>query len=350
MRQILGIQALRGLAALSVAMLHIGQAAGVFVGTPGVAPSAWIGRVPWEAGVDVFFVISGFVIVYASAGLFGAARSIPEFLSRRIARVVPLYWLVTSLLIAGAVLGPFALADPLGDGIRYILASYLFIPWPRPDGVMQPVFRLGWTLEYELLFYTIVALFLPLRRALAMGLVAITVAALVLAGALLQPEQPQLAYWTDPIALEFIYGVVLAACCFGGICLSAPVRIGLVVVALLAIGVDGTLYEVHRAFAFGLPAACLVAAAAVGSERKLHPRLAAICVLLGNMSYALYLTHLFPMRALWVLWLKLHLTGGFAVATYIPASLGAAALLAVGVNAWFEKPATRTARLVLRTA
>lgn len=350
MRQILGIQALRGLAALSIAALHIQQAAGAFVGTPGVAPYAWMRRVPWEAGVDVFFVISGFVIVYASADMFGRARMIPGFLVRRIARVTPLYWLVTSLLILAALLGSVALNQPLGDGIRYIVASYFFVPWPRPDGAMQPVFRLGWTLNFEMLFYLIVALCLPVRRGVALALIAFIVIAVALAGALLRPAQPQLAFWTDPIVIEFAFGVLLAMCVFEGVQLSAPARLALLIAGLLILALDGTAYGINRAFSFGLPAACLVAAAALGAERRTHPGLARVYLLLGDMSYALYLTHLFPMRALREVGARLHLAGTIAITAYVIASLAAASVLAICVNAWFEKPATRTARLVLRSA
>lgn len=349
MRQILGIQALRGLAALAIATLHIGQAAGGFVGTPGVAPYAWMRRAPWEAGVDVFFVISGFVIVYASASLFGRAGNIGTFLSRRIARIVPLYWLVTTLLIGVAILGMVSLNSPLGDGTGYVVASYLFIPWVRPDGDVLPVYRPGWTLEYEMLFYLIVALCLCFRWRLATVLIAAAIAVLAGLGALLGIRQPQLAYWTDPIILEFAYGVLIAACLLAGVRIPTALRLALLIVGLVAIAADARAYGVHRAFSFGPAAACIVAAAALGPERRLHPRLAAVCVLLGDMSYALYLTHLFPMRALREIWERLHPTG-WAIAAYIVTSLVAAAILATFVNAWFEKPATRTARFVLRTA
>lgn len=350
MRQILGIQALRGLAALSIAALHIQQAAGIFVGTQGIAPYAWMRRVPWEAGVDVFFVISGFVIVYASADLFGRWQSISGFLVRRIVRITPLYWLVTSLLILVALLGPVALNDPLGDGVRYVVASYFFIPWPRPDGAMQPVFRLGWTLNFEMLFYLIVALCLPFRRGVALAIVPAAVIALAVAGASLGLAQPQLAFWTDPIIIEFAYGVLLAACLFRGVQLSPLARLTLLIVGLLMMALDGTTHGINRAFSFGLPAACLVAAAALGTERPMRPGLARLCVLLGDVSYALYLTHLFPMRALREIWARLHLTGTIGITSYVIATLAAALLLALCVNVWFEKPATRTARLVLRAA
>lgn len=350
MRPILGIQALRGLAALSVAVFHISQGASWFgAGRSGALPYAWMRYVPWEAGVDVFFVISGFVIVYASADMFGDIRSVTEFLGRRIARIVPLYWLVTSLVIFAAMAHSLRLAHPLGDGIPYILASYGFIPWLRTDGDLLPLYRPGWTLEYEMLFYAIVAAFLVLRLRLAIPLIAASVVALAAAGALWRPVQPQLAYWSDPIVIEFAYGVLLAAAVVGGVRIPRWVQLAAVAAGILGFGSFGTAYGVHRAFSFGIPAACLVAAM-LGRQPRPQALLARTCVVLGNMSYALYLTHLFAMRAVAEVWIKLHWFGPVGTPTYIVASLAAAVVLAIAVNHWFEKPATRTARLVLRAA
>src|SRR6202040_2750319 len=126
-------------------------------------------------------------------------------------------------------------------------------------------------------------------------------------GALLRPAQPQLAFWTDPIVLEFAFGVLLAVCVFEGVQLPTPARLAVLIAGLLGLAIDGTAYGINRAFSFGLPAACLVAAAALGAERQMHPGLARIYLLLGDISYALYLTHLFPMRALREVGARLHL-------------------------------------------
>ena len=349
MRQILWVQALRGLAALSIAAFHISQAAGWFAGGPAELPYAWMRHVPWEAGVDVFFVISGFVIVYASAHMFGDIANVKEFLGRRIARIVPLYWLVTSLVILAAMAHALRVASPLGDGIPYIVASYAFIPWMRPDGVMFPLYRPGWTLEYEMLFYGIVAVLLAVRLRFAVPLIAAIVAALPAAGALWRPAQPQLLYWTDPIVIEFAYGVLLAYAVLAGARIPRWAQLACVAAGVLGFAFYGTAHGVHRAFSYGIPAAFLVAAS-LGSQPKQHARLARTCVLLGDMSYALYLTHLLPTRTIGAVWTRLHLFGPIGIATYILVTLAAAAALALAVNYWFERPATRTARFVLRAA
>ena len=83
---------------------------------------------PWAAGVDVFFVISGFVMVHASRGLFARPGASGVFLARRLARIVPLYWGTTTLYLAVALAAPCLLNSALLEPWP-VLASYLFIPF-----------------------------------------------------------------------------------------------------------------------------------------------------------------------------------------------------------------------------
>ena len=71
-----------GGAALAVAFLHVADEAGALVGTPGRAPYSVVDALPFEAGVDMFFVISGFVMVWASWPAFGQVRSAGPFVWR----------------------------------------------------------------------------------------------------------------------------------------------------------------------------------------------------------------------------------------------------------------------------
>ena len=144
-RQFPLVQALRAIAAFSVALTHI------LYDALGMAPGAGRARdlyqaMAWVAGVDIFFVISGFVIVHSSRRLFTAPGAMRLFAVRRLARIVPLYWVMTSLFVAEAFLDPGAVNGAIG-GAAFIIKSYFFIPCARPDGVVQPVLGLGWTLD-----------------------------------------------------------------------------------------------------------------------------------------------------------------------------------------------------------
>jgi exopolysaccharide production protein ExoZ len=341
------VQVLRGLAALAVAWLHIAQAAGSFVGRPGETPYVWMRVLPWEAGVDVFFVISGFVMVYASARSFGAWASVPGFLARRIARVVPLYWIMTASLLMTAVAWPGALSEPLGEGWRYIVASFLFIPWQRPDGFVQPVFRLGWTLEYEMLFYVIFAAFLPLARNRAVVGVVLTIVGIAGVGQLLHPRPAQLAFWSDPIVVEFAYGCLLGNLAVNGVSLNRSTRLVLTAAGLLALLLIGRDDTPTRCFSYGLPAACFVAAAAFGPASVGSSALARTALLLGDASYALYLVHPFPMRAFREAFARLAFVGPVGIVAYVLVSLAGACAGAVLLHVWLERPTTRASRRLL---
>ncbi|MDE8346118.1 MAG: acyltransferase, partial [Acidocella sp.] len=204
------LQGLRALAAASVAFSHIAHDALQNTAHPSHVVGMVSALMPWGAGVDIFFVISGFVIVHASAPLFATGHSgLLTFLQRRLARIVPLYWLMTAAFLAVLWLGHSAIHGDIG-GWRYIIASFLFIPWPRPDGLMEPAFGLGWTLNFEMFFYLVFTPFLWLPRHLALP-GAITAFAIFVAIGHFHPfTTPCLAFWSQPIILEFCTGMALA--------------------------------------------------------------------------------------------------------------------------------------------
>src|SRR5215467_252489 len=148
-KRIGGIQVLRALAAVLVTICHAQAEIAKIGGLASAWPPAALANLA-GFGVDLFFVISGFIMVYSTDQLFGTAHGPMEFLKRRLLRIVPLYWIVTSLYLALTLLIPeFAKGYPAG----FLIASYLFIPAARPDGVIEPLVGQGWTLNYEMLFY-----------------------------------------------------------------------------------------------------------------------------------------------------------------------------------------------------
>jgi peptidoglycan/LPS O-acetylase OafA/YrhL len=344
--KLLHVQILRALAALSVAMLHAQFDAGAIadrVGREFRLSEAF----PWLAGVDVFFGISGFIMVHASRRLFSAPGGRRIFLAHRVARVVPLYWAVTTLYLAVALAAPAVLnRDYLSPA--YVLASYLFIPIERPDGLVQPLYGLGWTLNYEMFFYGLFALALGLRRSLAVSAVTVALLVLVAAGRIVPLPQP-LAFWTDPILLEFAFGMALALAREHGMRLGRITALALaaVAVALLAIDLgraDAPLW-LPRALAYGVPAALLVAAAALrpGGETRTGP-LTRLAVAVGDASYALYLLHPFVIRA----GREAMLAGGLAAVVgpwgFVAFALVLASAAALVVHRLFERPLTAWTR------
>ena len=168
----------------------------------------------WEtgaAGVDLFFVISGFVMVYSSVNLIGDRKGWLVFSQRRIIRIVPMYWLATTVKLVVMVLaGEFVLHARFS--LLDTSMSYLFLPTRNSDGNLFPLLGVGWTLNFEMLFYLLfaVALFLRVSVFKFVG----TVLFLLAIGALFRQDNwPAVSFYLNPIVLDFFLGMLIAKAC-----------------------------------------------------------------------------------------------------------------------------------------
>ena len=176
------LQALRFIAAAAIVVRHIFME----LDQHGIAYEMRdaFAAVPWGAGVDVFFVISGFVITFGAVAKEPSARASGNFIVRRLIRLWPTYALFTVLMLVAMVFVPDVLEHPTIDP-AHTAASFAFIPWPEPgDGHYYPVLGQGWTLNYEMFFYVCFAatMFAPPRYRAALlwtGGVALVVAGLI---------------------------------------------------------------------------------------------------------------------------------------------------------------------------
>lgn len=296
------LQGLRALAALMVVVHHAQNEVTILAGRTG---TDFVPRhgLPWPAGVDVFFVISGFIIVHAAGPLYGRPGARERFLAHRIARLVPLYWGVTGLYLALGLAVPSLLSgEGGGPDLARTLAGFLFWPMARPDGAVLPLYGLGWTLNYEMAFYALFALGLGLSRRGAVAWLVGALGLVVLAGRWIPAPPVPLAFWSDPIVLEFALGAGLALLRAEGLRLGPAIRIGLAAAGLFGLAAAPA-EPVLRLLAWGLPAALLVAAAVLGPDRPealrggRTARALAAAEGLGDASYALYLLHPFVLRA-----------------------------------------------------
>ena len=357
---LVGVQILRALAALMVTWHHARHEAGLLAGRgagPALDPHALL---PWWGGVDLFFVISGLVIVLAGTRLSGVPGGQARFLAHRIARVVPLYWLVSLAVLVLALARPDLFGEAagvLGDP-GAVLAGFLFWPAARPDGTVQPLYGLGWTLNYEAFFYVLFAVSLGFGRRGAVAWLVVVLGLLVAAGAAVPDLPLPIRFWADPIVLEFAAGAGLALAYQEGFRPPAPVRIGLALLGGLGLllsarvlaGLDGA-DGVLRPLLVGVPAALLVGAA-LGPERDAGqvarlPVPVRGLLALGDASYALYLVHPFALRLVREGLLRLglaptlHPDGGMVL------MLLASVVAALLVHRLVERPLTRRARALL---
>ncbi len=359
MKQIGAIQILRAVAALMIVFSHAqndalneAMKAGI-----GFTRSALL---PFDAGVDLFFVISGFIMVYASQRLFATQGAGATFISRRLIRIVPLYWLVTAIALLilayvawrgkGAFPSFFEIASSLG-----------FMPFARPgDGQPRPIVALGWTLNYEMFFYVVFALFVRFRRDVAVAGVALSLLLAVGLGMILHPNVTALAYWSDPIVLEFVLGMLTALMWQHGLRLHRALVLPLVMVgmAVLALDLDGMAKVgpvasdangFARMLGCGLPMSLIFGAIVLAEPAfTTRSRLASFLTLLGDASYALYLFHPLVIILARKLYLALGLAGTIGFWPLIAADLPMAALLALIIHVMVEKPVTVVLQAWLR--
>jgi exopolysaccharide production protein ExoZ len=324
------IQALRAIAAASVVACHLNQIQTFLTGQqPAHLPLSSL-----QTGVDLFFVISGFIMVHSSEPLFAAPGGAYDFLARRIARIAPLYWITT-------IVGVWIFAPT----IEYvpILKSLFFLPFAQPNGAINPVHGVGWTLNYEMFFYVIFAAAIFLPRLAASIVVIVSLVSIVIAGWWFAPQAAPLRFWSDSIILEFTFGMIIAELYRRRIELAPWLRI------VLASGAALTIFEIDRhmpasfirSLHWGIPAALIVAATLLGKPLIRIGALEKTANLLGNSSYALYLIHPFCGTAVYVLWPRLN------ALPMMPVLIGAgilAQLLAIVIYQIIERPLTNIFR------
>ena len=323
------IQYLRALAAMMVVWVH-----SLYV-IPGVVEklgASYFGG----SGVDLFFVISGFIMVVTTASKNVTAR---RFFGLRIIRVVPLYWLATLATIACA-----AYRHSLKD-LYYtpgeIAKSLLFVPYVSRAGGsvgVWPIVLNGWTLNYEMFFYALFALSLAAPRRHRLSGLVLALGSLAVIGRLLGPfSNPLASVYTSSLLLEFVAGMILAHLWLR----DAPRKE--LPLSLLAIAMGfcclGSVFSrpVVASGAFLVVAGCL------------HPKISTLqnrpLLELGNASYAIYLVHDFVLAALAWAWLHVFPSMTWACS----ACFMAAALVLCAAAGWLchrfiERPLTSRLR------
>lgn len=347
---IIPLQYLRGLAALMVVYHHCAFQL-LKQGSPLDPPMAGVGA----AGVDIFFVISGFIMWVTTRD---PALTPGAFLHRRLIRVVPLYWGLTLALLGLAATAPGLLGATRFDPWHAAL-SLLFIPVAHPTviGEILPFFIQGWTLNYEMFFYLVFALAMGCARRAMFGAILAVLGACVAAGLAFAPEQPALKFLTSTLLLEFAGGMLLGRLYLRWPALAPSIAAGLLIaggIALVLTGLVGVGFGANgarpeRALAWGLPAMAIVAgavwfgggAARQGGEGARR----SILWWLGQASYSLYLTHLFTLSAVALVWKRMGWSfEAEAGAAYVVAALVLSSAVAVVVFLCAEEPCMRWLR------
>lgn len=345
-KKLIGLQVLRAFAALMVVFFHCMVQVVERHGTHGPYPKLEFGN----AGVDIFFVVSGFIMVVVarsrkSKSVNGAPARVFGFWRDRFVRVVPIYWFWTSLFTLVLIV----LASGSGDSVPtwgHLIKSYLFIPEfhtdPKFANFVWPVLIPGWTLNYEIFFYAVFGLCLLFAN-LAMTVTVFTSVILTLVGFGLwyQPTSAIGQVYTHLLLLEFVAGVAIGVWVTKFKAAGFRVSLAMIVaaIALLAASDVTQLAALHRVLKYGIPAVLLVLGV-VGAESLFAKQ--RFLALLGSASYSIYLTHPFTVAAAGLVWGKLQPElSVFGEILAVVSILGISA--GVGVFAYFflEQPVTR---------
>jgi exopolysaccharide production protein ExoZ len=317
---------LRAIAATMVMFVHVDHELAVLHFTP--LGSDWL-----STGVDIFFVISGF-IMWTSVERHGD-MSAGTFLRNRIIRIVPLYWLVTTGVVLLALAMPQLLTTTKLQ-LSHVIASYLFLPARHPTThVFWPVVVPGWSLNYEMLFYAVFAIAIalsarsrPIRFALIGGILGL----ILLIANLTKDRVDVMTFYANPILLEFVAGVLLAIVRRSGIIPTS--RLWLLATAAGFVLLWASTHS-SVGFTATLIAATLIVAGAVFLPPLRHNPLSA----LGDASYSLYLTHALSLSAFALLWESyLH---DLPWQLFVLAGCSIAIALALLMYTLFEIPVTR---------
>lgn len=302
------IQALRGVAALMVVMSHL------FIIEQKYSVDQILGdwAIYGMAGVDLFFVISGFIMVYVMWDRPRGAKAAGEFLWGRASRIYPLYWIVSLVLLALWFVRPDMVFSSI-DAPPDILKSFALFPHER-----EPLLAVGWTLVHEMYFYLVFAgiMLLP-RKALLPCLIVWLLVILAI------NEEPQIyngpqgtvfSLVISPITLEFLAGAYYCWLLknsalkgtgaksgkFAEILTNIIILVSISWLIWALVKLDGLSDFTMRTLYLSLPLMFLVGASA--ERDRLGKPIWKPLVTLGDWSYALYLTHVLSLTLMGRIW------------------------------------------------
>jgi peptidoglycan/LPS O-acetylase OafA/YrhL len=340
------VQALRAIAALMVVAVHAYAVESTYLpGRPWTTPYHILGTY----GVDLFFAISGVVMLVSTAEWFGEKSAPRRFLARRATRIYPPYWIATAVVLVVYLLAPGATGEHRSSPPDFFL-SFLALPQRG-----EPLLVVGWTLTYELVFYAVFAVAVRFQRRYLPVVTALWLLAVVLVGALGPHANPWVRVLGSWFNLEFVFGMAVGTLVLRDVFVAPRALLALSVVLVIGVCV-ATAYSGRefleiawwRPWAVGLPMALLVYAA-LGLERDglLAPKWLRAQ---GDASYALYLWHVPVVGAIGYALNRVHVHGTPARIAIVFGGYALAIAFSLLVYRWMERPMLRLARRYFESA
>jgi len=338
--KIQNIQALRGVAVLSVVLFHLGIIEQKYGGTITILPD---GLEFGMFGVDLFFVISGFVMVVVTRGKFQDTKQALRFLYHRASRIYPTYWAYSILVLGVFLLEPSLVNSSQGNKVN-IISSFLLFP-----SEILPLVMVGWTLIHEMYFYLIVFIVLLAipERFISFALL-LWGAGVVFLYFSLQQLTPFTQLVSHPLTLEFIGGCFLGLLFFRKPNLTLETRLLMIIASLgLIASIYGYICYRHitgyldpkgwwRILIFGAPA-LLTVFCFINAERNgfiAHSWL----IKIGDASYSIYLSHILTLSAAGRVWRMLSSNAVYDNLIMVPVLFMLVILVGTAGYHFIEKP------------
>lgn len=335
---IVELQYLRALAVLMVVIGHTHQTEGRLIGDQLLGQFAYFGF----SGVDVFFVISGFII----HRIYGTKSGLrPRFYLARLNRIFPLYWIYTAIAAVGFLL-VFGNSPDTALHQKNWLATITLFPVGYP-----PLLPVGWTLTHELYFYLVYAIYLALsvrvRPWAALGWAGLTLGGLF---GLAEGQSPLIGLLISPFNLLFLAGALMAQFFDRLLTLRFTALVMSIFGAALGLAWTG-MYGLEGLSdpALRVPVFAPFAIGTVWAALAWRPRLPALAARIGDWSYACYLGHILVLDILARI-LAPYLSGSvFASLTYYTLGMLGTLVLAWLSHRLVERPLLRLGQMAIAT-
>ncbi|PVZ81027.1 hypothetical protein C9426_32210 [Serratia sp. S1B] len=298
-------------------------------------------------GVDIFFIISGFIITYAHWNDFGrGVQGVKVFIGKRFIRIYPMYLLFTLITALALFIMP-QLFSSLNSSFELLFSSLIFLPSKMENGDVTLLLAVAWTLSYEVAFYVIFAIAMLFNRRVALTVTSLTLIAWSAFG-LVQHSGYISNYFFTTLPLEFLAGIVICVMfktLHNKLSITPLTSGGLILIAIITlyylffIAGIGTneLRSNNRFIYFGIPALIIFVSLFNMSPAK-QPAIRKAIDIIGNASYVTYLSHFLTIGVIKFVMKIIPVTQQLPLTITVIASCFICTVVGIFIHLYIEKP------------
>lgn len=324
--KLIGLQWLRAVAVLLVVGWHVMVKANVL----NITSEQYFAI--GNAGVDLFFIISGFIMAHT----LQKQESGCVFFVKRLARILPLYWLFSLIALIIYIYNP----NMVNSHAEHTTILNSFTLFPIENHAM--LIDVGWTLRYEFIFYSLLSICLIFRKDTGLKLCSIILLALPFTSYVFNHKGFYFDFLTNEILMEFSFGIIAYYA-------SRNIYVNPIIAILLGVALLLTLENytpyLHRTFKYGVPM-LLILVGTLRLNQKGNNYISKVLSITGDASYSIYLSHMFTLGIAILVSRKVLLETKFDY-LFIPFSILASTIVGIVIFYLIEKPLLQLAKYKL---